>query len=62
MKKHVITEEEYKAVIEAAKRNKHKRVEKRLQVIILRYKGKKDLEISEKLGYSCKRISQLCRV
>jgi len=60
MKKHIITEEEYNAVKEAIRINKHKRVDKRLQVILMRYEGYKDIEISEKLGYSRKRISQLC--
>ena len=60
MKIHTITEAEYQSAKEAAKRNKHKRVEKRLQVIILRYEGKKDWEIGEKLGYTRQRVSQLC--
>jgi transposase len=60
MQKHKISEEEYEAAKAVAKKNKHKRVEKRLQVIILRYEGMKDVEIGEKLGYSRKRISQLC--
>jgi transposase len=60
MKKHIITEEEYQAVKEVGKRNKLKRVEKRLQVILLRYEGKKDREIGEKLGYSRRRVSRLC--
>jgi transposase len=60
MTKHKITESEYKEVLELSKANKHKRVEKRLQVIIQRYEGKKDIEIGERLGYSRKRISQLC--
>ena len=60
MKKHIITEEEYTAAKEAVRINKHKRVDKRLQVILMRYEGYKDIEISEKLGYSRKRISQLC--
>jgi transposase len=60
VKKHIITKEEYESVQEAAKRNTHKRVEKRLQVIILRYEGKKDWEIGEKLGYTRQRVSQLC--
>jgi transposase len=60
MKKHIITEEEYNAAKEASKRNKNKRVDKRLQVILLRYEGKKDIEIGEKLGYTRKRVSQLC--
>jgi transposase len=60
VRKHIITREEYDSVKEAAKRNKHKRVEKRLQVILLRYEGKKDREIGEKLGYTRQRVSQLC--
>jgi transposase len=60
MQKHIVTDEEYEATKEVAKRNKNKRVEKRLQVILLRHEGKKDKEIGEKLGYSRKRISQLC--
>jgi transposase len=60
MKKHIISTEEYEAVKQAAKENKHKSVEKRLQVIIMRYEGKKDIEIAEKLDYHRKRVSQLC--
>jgi len=60
MKKHIINAEEYEAVKKAAQTNKHKSVDKRLQVILLRYEGKKDCEIAEKLGYHRKRISQLC--
>ena len=60
MKKHIITEAEYNEVKKAAKINKHKRVDRRMQVIILRYEGKKDCEIGEKLGYTRKRVSQLC--
>ena len=60
MKKHEITEAEYEATKKVAKLNKNKRVDKRLQVIILRYEGKKDQEIADKLGYCRKRVSQLC--
>jgi len=60
MKRHIIAEEEYAAVKEVAKHNKLKRVEKRLQVILLRYEGKKDDEIGEKLGYTRQHVSQLC--
>jgi transposase len=60
MKTHIITEIEYETVKELAKKNKLKQVEKRLQVIILRYEGKTDAKIGEKLGYSRKRVSQLC--
>jgi transposase len=34
-----------------AKKNQNKRVDKRLQVILLRYEGLRDSEIGEKLGY-----------
>lgn len=60
VKKHKITKEEYEAVKEVAKSNKLKRVDKRLQVIILRYEGFKDCEIAEKMNYTRKRVSQLC--
>jgi transposase len=60
MKKHTITAEEYEEVKELSKRNKNKRVDKRLQAIMLRYEGKKDCEIAEKLGYSRKWVSNLC--
>jgi len=60
MKKYIITEEEYAAVKEAEKATVLKRPSKRLQVIMLRYEGKKDWEIAEKLGYHRKRVSQLC--
>ena len=60
MQKHIITNNEYEAVKAAAKRNQNKRVDKRLQVILLRYEGKKDVEIAEKLGYTRKRVSGLC--
>src|SRR5690554_6080630 len=45
MKKHIITEEEYRVVKELAKENKHKRVDKRLQVILLRFEGLTDIKI-----------------
>jgi len=60
MKKHIITGEEYAAAQALSKKNQNKRVDKRIQVIIMRYEGKKDIEIAEKLGYTRKRISQLC--
>jgi len=60
-RKHKITEQEYAEVKQAAKTNKLKRVDKRLQVIILRYEGMKSEDIAKKLGYSCKQvISRLC--
>lgn len=60
MKKHEITEEEYKALKIAAKNNKNKKVDKWLQIPILRYEGLKDREIAEKLGFNRKYISQCC--
>jgi len=60
MKKYIITEPEYEAAVAAAKKNQNKHIDNRLQVIILRYEGKKDIEIGEKLGYHRKRVSQLC--
>jgi transposase len=60
MKKYIITETEYEAAKAAAKTNQNKHVDKRLQVVIMRYEGKKDTEIAEKLSYHRKRVSQLC--
>ena len=60
MKRHTITEEEYEEIKALEKSNQNKRVSKRLQVLILRYEGKKDREIAEKLDYDRKRVSQLC--
>ena len=58
--KYKITEEEYLQVKEKAKQNKNKRVDKKLQVIILRYEGLKDAVIADRLGYNKRQISVLC--
>jgi len=59
--KYIITEQEYAEVKRLEKQNKHKSVNRRLQVIILRYEGMKDSEIARKLNYSSnKTISRLC--
>jgi len=60
VKKHIITKPEYEAARVISRTNRDKRIDRRLQVIILRYEGKKDIEIAEKLDYHRKRISQLC--
>ena len=60
MKKHIITEQEYEEIKALEKSTQNKRVSKRLQVLILRYEGKKDREIAEILIYDRKRVSQLC--
>ena len=59
MRRQLITAEEYEAVTAAAKANKNKRLDKKLQVIMMRYEGKNNKEIQEKLGLSIKRISEL---
>ena len=58
--KNTITDKEYFDAKELAKTNKLKRVDKRLQVIILRYEGMNDSEIAKKLDYHPRYISQLC--
>lgn len=60
LKKYIITKEEYEATKAMAKLNQHKRIDKRLQVILMRYEGKTDNEIGQALKYSYKRVSQLC--
>ena len=54
-----ITEEEIKSIKESEKKTRDKRVSRRLQVLILRYEGKSNPEIGEKLGISASRASQL---
>ena len=61
MKKIQITEEEYKAVLIAKKENKNKQIDKRLEVIKLRYEGKKNREIAEKTGMTYQWVSELCK-
>ena len=60
MKKHIISEKEYKEIREKIKQNQNKHIDKRLQVLKMRYEGKKDREIGEKLELHRKRVSQLC--
>lgn len=60
MAKYIITEKEYLEVCSIAKANKLKRVDKRLQAIILRYEGLTYDAIAEKLGYSRNHVSTLC--
>jgi len=61
MGKYKITEEIYKEVKESIKKNQKKRVDKRLQVIALRYEGKTNIEIAEQLKYSPRHVSNLFR-
>lgn len=60
MKKHTITEKEYEEIKKVSKRNQNKHIDKKLEVLKLRYEGKKDREIGEKLEMHRKRVSQLC--
>ena len=59
MKRMIITQEEYEEVRALAKRNKNKRVDRRLQVILLSYEGMSDKEIAAKLDYHPLRVTQL---
>ena len=45
-----ISEEEYIRIRAASKKNKNKRVAKRLEVLELRYAGKSNAEIAQKTG------------
>ena len=59
MGKHKITEQEYNEVKRLAKTNTLKRIDKRLQAIILRYEGKSNAQIADKLGYNPKYVGHL---
>lgn len=61
MSKVIITEEENRAVLTAKKKNKNKQIDKRLEVIKMRYEGKTKREISDITGYSAAWISELCK-
>jgi transposase len=60
VQKHIIADIEYEEIKALEKSVQNKRVSKRLQVLMLRYEGKKDREIADKLDYDRKRVSQLC--
>ena len=54
-----ISEAEIEKIREAVKKNKNKRVDKKLQVLILRYEGKSNEEISTKTGYNERYITTM---
>ena len=54
-----ISEEEYEQIKEAAKKNKNKRVEKKLQVLIMRHDNKGNEEIAVRTGYNVRYITTL---
>ncbi len=57
-----ISEEEYTAIKAAAKANKNKRVEKRLEVLELRYEGKSNAEITARTGFNERYVTTLMRI
>ena len=54
-----LSEEEFAKIKAARKKNKNKRVEKRLEVLTLRYEGKSNREIKERTGYNERYITVL---
>lgn len=60
-KKFELSTEEYLAIQARMKENRDKRIDKRLQVLILRHEGKTPKEIIEKLNLSRSWIMQLCK-
>lgn len=61
MQKHMISAEEYLAVLSKMKQNKDKQIDRRLNVIKLRYEGMSDKAIAEITGYHPKRIGLICK-
>ena len=59
MKMIKISEHEYERIKEAAKKNKNKRVDKKLQVLIMRHENKGNEEISARTGYNVRYITTL---
>ncbi len=59
MKMSKISEQEYERIKEAAKKNKNKRVDKKLQVLIMRHENKGNEEISARTGYNVRYITTL---
>ena len=59
MKMIKISEQEYERIKEAAKKNKNKRIEKKLQVLIMRHDNKGNDKISERTGYNERYITTL---
>lgn len=59
MEKYTFTEEEKKELEKARKKNRDKKIEKRLEALILRTEGKKNKEISKKTGFHTQYITVL---
>ena len=54
-----ISEQEYERIKAAAKKNKNKRVDKKLQVLLMRHDNKGNDEISARTGYNVRYITTL---
>lgn len=54
-----ISNSEIERIKTEARKNKNKRVDRKLQVLILRYEGKSNSEISEKTGYNERYVTTL---
>lgn len=54
-----INEAEHEKILALKKRNKNKRVDKKLEVLVLRYEGKSNAEISMRTGYNERYITKL---
>lgn len=54
-----ISEQEYEQIREAARKNKNKRVDKKLQVLMMRHENKGNEEIAARTGYNVRYITTL---
>ena len=61
MKMITISNNEIEEIKAKAKKNKNKHIDKKLQVLILRYEGKSNEEISARTGYNERYITKLIR-
>lgn len=61
MKKYIVTEEEYKAVKDAQRKNKYKRQDKLLRVVAMRYEGYTDETIGLMVGYDRQSVSRMIK-
>lgn len=54
-----ISKEQYENVLKAIKKNKHKKIDRKLQIIKLRYEGLSNIDISKKLNCCQSTISKI---
>ena len=59
MRKHEITKEEYEQICKLEKGTKDKKISQKLQVLMLRYEGKSNTEIAERVRLSQARVAHL---